>query len=323
MTAPIDFTHCERLPNRAYNGANGKKIAVRYDGDVWIVKFPPSAADKPTALSYSNSCLSEHIASSIANMIGLKAHETRLGTFTNGKTKVVCGCRDFTASGKILYDFCSIKNTVIDSETGGTGTELDDVLETIDRQAFVDPVSLKAHFWDMFVVDAFLGNFDRHNGNWGFLVDPTTGKAEIAPAFDFGSCLLPQADDDIMRRIIDDKTERDARIYNFPASALKQNGKKIGYVDFFRRHADDLLAPSLTRITPRIDLAAISAFIGDVPFLSDLQRTFYKVYITARYEALFAQQKVCEHPYFGSAMPTGCAVAEEIGTLRHGRFDDI
>ena len=25
---PIDFTDCERLPGRAYNGANGKKIAV-------------------------------------------------------------------------------------------------------------------------------------------------------------------------------------------------------------------------------------------------------------------------------------------------------
>ena len=26
MTEAIDFTHCERLPGRAYNGANGKKI---------------------------------------------------------------------------------------------------------------------------------------------------------------------------------------------------------------------------------------------------------------------------------------------------------
>ena len=68
MTAPIDFSACERLPGRAYNGANGKKIAVRYDGDVWLLKFPPSAAEKPTALSYSNSCYSEHIASNIAKM---------------------------------------------------------------------------------------------------------------------------------------------------------------------------------------------------------------------------------------------------------------
>ena len=270
---PIDFTDCERLPGRAYNGANGKKIAVRYDDDVWLLKFPPSAAEKPTTLSYSNSCYSEHLASTIANMIGLKAQETRLGTFTNGKTKVVCACRDFTADGKVLYDFCSIKNTVIDSDTGGTGTEMNDVLETIELQSFVDPVELKAHFWDMFVVDAFLGNFDRHNGNWGFLVDPTTRKAEIAPAFDFGSCLLP---------------ELDARIYNFPASALKQEGKKIGYVDFIAQNRDGVLAPSLARIVPRIDLAAINAFIDDTPYLTDHQRRFYKVYLAARFSALFA-----------------------------------
>ena len=288
MMEPIDFTDCERLPGRAYNGANGKKIAVRYDDDVWLLKFPPSTAEKPTTLSYSNSCYSEHLASTIANMIGLKAQETRLGTFTNGKTKVVCACRDFTADGKVLYDFCSIKNTVIDSDTGGTGTEMKDVLETIELQSFVDPVELKAHFWDMFVVDAFLGNFDRHNGNWGFLVDPTTRKAEIAPAFDFGSCLLPQTDDDIMRRVIGDKAELDARIYNFPASALKQEGKKIGYVDFIAQNRDGVLAPSLARIVPRIDLAAINAFIDDTPYLTDRQRRFYKVYLAARFSALFA-----------------------------------
>lgn len=287
MTAPIDFTLCERLPGRAYNGANGKKIAIRYDGDVWMLKFPPSAAEKPTALSYTNSCLSEHLASTIANMIGLKSQETRLGTFSNGKTKTVCACRDFTSGGKVFYDFCSIKNTVIDSDTGGTGTELDDVLETIDMQSFVDPVMLKTYFWDLFVVDAFLGNFDRHNGNWGFLVDPMTRKAEIAPAFDFGSCLLPQADDEIMRRVIEDKAERDARIFNFPASALKQNGKKIGYVEFIAANKETILASSLKRIVPKIDLAAIAAFIDDTPLLTDLQRCFYKTYLPARYEALF------------------------------------
>ena len=31
MTDLIDFTHCERVPNRAYNGANGKKIAARHE----------------------------------------------------------------------------------------------------------------------------------------------------------------------------------------------------------------------------------------------------------------------------------------------------
>ena len=121
----IDFTECKRIFGKAYNGANGKKIAVEYNGSIYMLKFPPSAENKPTELSYTNSCYSEHIASSIFRMLGIAAQENMLGTFNvSGKRKVVCACKDFTADGKILYDFCSIKNTVIDSEHGGTGTEL-------------------------------------------------------------------------------------------------------------------------------------------------------------------------------------------------------
>ena len=40
--------------------------------------------------------------------------------------------------------------------------------------------------------DALLGNFDRHNGNWGILVDEESQTAEIAPVYDCGSCLYPQ-----------------------------------------------------------------------------------------------------------------------------------
>ena len=51
------------------------------------------------------------------------------------------------------------------------------------------------HFWNVFVVDALLGNSDRHNGNWVFLYDDSTKEASPAPIYDCGSCLLPQADD--------------------------------------------------------------------------------------------------------------------------------
>ena len=37
-----------------------------------------------------------------------------------------------------------------------------------------------------------LGIFDRHNGNWGILVDEEHQTAEIAPVYDCGSCLYPQ-----------------------------------------------------------------------------------------------------------------------------------
>ncbi len=139
-----------------------------------------------------------------------------LGTFrVAGKEKVVGACLDFTDGGKVLYDFCSIKNTVIDSEHGGTGTELSDLIETFEKQEFVNPKELEIYFWDMFVVDALLGNFDRHNGNWGFLVDHSLQTAEIAPVFDGGSCLLPQADDKVMDKVLKNEDELNARIFQF------------------------------------------------------------------------------------------------------------
>ena len=137
MKNMIDFTNCRVIPGRTYNGANGSKIAVEYNDEIYMLKFPPSGAGKPTRLSYTNSCISEHIASCIFNLIGIKAQETVLGTFTvNGKTKIVCACKDFTARGKRLFDFCSMKNTIIDSDSNGSGTELEDIMNTIDKQQY-------------------------------------------------------------------------------------------------------------------------------------------------------------------------------------------
>lgn len=93
-----------------------------------MLKFPPSGEAKPTELSYTNSCFSEHIAYSIFRMLGVTAQETMLGTFdVAGKTKIVCACHDFTADGKLLFDFCSIKNTILDSDSNGSGTEFCDI----------------------------------------------------------------------------------------------------------------------------------------------------------------------------------------------------
>lgn len=283
----IDFTNCRRLLGKAYNGANGKKIAIEFEGKQYMLKFPPSAAQKPIELSYTNSCISEHIGSSIFNMLGVDAQNTLLGTFdVNGKTKVVCACEDFTADGSILYDFCSIKNTIIDSEHNGTGTELSDIMESIEMQSFVNPKELMAHFWNVFVIDALLGNFDRHNGNWGFLVDRVTDKCRIAPIFDCGSCLLPQADERIMKSVLANKDELNARIYVFPRSAIKQNGEKINHYGFISSMSSDYCNEAVIRIVPRIDLNQICDFIENVPYISELQKRFYRTYVTARYNEI-------------------------------------
>lgn len=283
----VDFTNCPKIIGRAYNGANGKKIAVEYNGKPYMLKFPPSGENKPTDLSYTNSCISEHIASSIFNLIGIPAQETILGLYTVGeKQKVVCACLDFTADGSRFFDFCSIKNTIIDSDSNGSGTELEDVLDTIEKQQYIAPDKLLEHFWNVFIVDALLGNFDRHNGNWGFLYNDSTKTASIAPVYDCGSCLLPQANQKIMQSVLENENERNARVYQFPTSALKINNRKINYYDFISsgENADCIAAHE--RVLPRIDMDKIYELIDTTEYITDLQKEFYKKYITARYEKI-------------------------------------
>lgn len=62
---------------------------------------------------------------------------------------------------------------MVDSARSGYGTELKDILETFNVQDVIDPEELENHFWNMFIVDSLIGNWDRHNGNWGFLYDST------------------------------------------------------------------------------------------------------------------------------------------------------
>lgn len=285
----MDFTNCKRIKGRAYNGANGKKISIEYNGKQYMLKFPPSGKDKPTDLSYTNSCFSEHIGSSIFNLLGIEAQNTILGTFTVAENeKIVCACEDFTADGSLLFDFCSIKNTIIDSEREERRTELEDILETIEKQQFVDSEKLLNHFWDTFIVDAFLGNFDRHNGNWGFLYNPKNEQSRLAPVFDCGSCLLPQADAKVMEKVLVDEDEMNARIYRFPTSAIHLDDRKINYYDFLSSGADKDCNKALYRIMERIDFDEIDLLINNVEYASDLQKAFYKNYIRNRYDKILS-----------------------------------
>ena len=48
-------------------------------------------------------------------------------------------------------------------------------------------------FGILFIIDSLIGNTDRHNGNWGFLVNKKTGQVTFSPIYDCGSCLKSNA----------------------------------------------------------------------------------------------------------------------------------
>ena len=290
----IDFTNLPRK-NKTYAGANGSKLSIMYDGVQYMLKFP-SHALKNKVMSYANSCVSEYIGCHIFNVIGIPAQETLLGTFTkNGTEKLVVACKDFTTAGLVLQDFASLKNTIIDSSYNGYGTELDDIIQTLEEQTAVNSYVLKERFWDMFIVDALIGNWDRHNGNWGFLYNVQTDEISLAPVFDCGSCLFPQADESIMKGVIEETKERDLRIFNIPLSGIKIENKKINYFDFISSLMNKDCNRALKRIVPKINMQKINRIIDETPYITDLQKRFYKVILNERKEKIldFSYKILC------------------------------
>ena len=277
----IDFTELKKK-NKAYAGANGNKISVIYHGEQYMLKFPPHAKRNKN-MSYSNSCFSEYIGCQIYESIGVPVQKTLLGTYTvKGVQKIVVACRDFTEPGVILQDFASLKNQMIDSERNGYGTDLEDILSTFDEQTAMDSTVLAERFWDMFVVDAFIGNWDRHNGNWGFLYNTVTDEMTLAPVYDCGSSLYPQADEEIMEAVLTDRKELDFRIFEIPTSAVTVEGKKIKYFSFISSLQNEGCNQALRRIVPRINMDRIFEIIDTTPFVSDLQKRFYKTMLSER-----------------------------------------
>lgn len=289
----IDFTSA-KVRNKAYAGANGSKISVIYNNEQYMLKFPPLPTINKE-MSYTNSCISEYIGCKIFDSVGIPVQETVIGTYTsNGREKIVVACKDFTSPGITLQDFASLKNRIIDSERNGYSTELNDILSTIDEQTSMDSDAIKTRFWDMFIVDALIGNWDRHNGNWGFLYNNSTDEVVLAPVFDCGSSLYPQADDELMTRILNNKNEFNHRIFDIPLSAITYNGKKINYFNFLSEGKFEDCNTALKRILSRIDMKKIYEIIDGTPTVTDIQNEFYKTMLTARKERIldFAMSKI-------------------------------
>lgn len=277
----IDFTNLPKR-NKTYTGANGSKISVLYNNEQYMLKFP-AALNKNKEMSYTNGCVSEYIGCHIYESVNIPVQETLLGIYrVKEKEKIVVACKDFTSSGIVLQDFASLKNTIIDSVHNGYGTELDDIMHAIDEQQAVPPEELREWFWDVFIVDAFIGNWDRHNGNWGFLYNVDTDEIKLAPIYDCGSCLYPQADEEIMEATLNDKKQRDMRVFSIPLSGIKVDGKKINYFDFISSLQNEDCNDALKRIVPKIDMNEINKIIDETPYTTDLQKRFYKTMLAER-----------------------------------------
>lgn len=285
MEQIYNFNQYQKL-NKSYGGANGNKICIVIDDERYMLKFP-SIANKNENMSYSNAVVSEYLGSHIFNMCGIIAQETLLGTYQTGNgVKVAVACKDFTRPGILLQDFASLKNQILNTSRSGKGTELTEIIDSINDQQLIPNDLLMSHFWEIFVVDALIGNWDRHNGNWGFLYNETNDTVSLAPVYDCGSALYPQADDLVIESVFSDENSALERVYNFPTSAIVENKHRINYYDFLMStdNIDCLMA--LKNVYHRIDMNQIVDMIENTPIITERQKTFYIYMLKLRKELI-------------------------------------
>ena len=264
-----------------YKGSEKKKTLI-YNNKRYLVKFPDPIREKNKNISYINNAFSEYIGSHIFEIVGFETQNTVLGIYNyNGKEKIVCACEDFTNENTILYEFEKVAlSTKLDKKVE---TELTDIMEVIEESKIINNDMLKRCFWDMFIIDALIGNTDRHNGDWGFLVNLDTKKINFAPIYDCGSCLNPMLEDEKLEKISDIEIKNLA-INSY--SCIKENGKKLNYMAYIKCVKNEECNKAIIRVFEKIDISKINEFIGDVSCMSSVRKNFYKKIINYRYKII-------------------------------------
>ncbi len=271
-----DYSMYERTP-MMFSGAE-KKFEIVIDGHRYIVKFQKNSE---VGLMYNH--VSEYLGSHIFDLVGIPVQETFLGTCDEQNVVVL---KNFLEPGETLVAFNGVGESSLERDKELYQYTYEDIISMLQENAKSTHVEETIQrFWDMFIVDALIGNFDRHGGNWGFIKRDNFYR--IAPVYDNGSCLYPRLNtDEAIERVLASEDEINRRIYDFPTSHIKVGNKKSSYYEVISSMQFDECNKALERIVPKVDFTRINSMIDEVEGITDTRKRFYKVMLRERFEKI-------------------------------------
>lgn len=290
--------------NGTYGGNSGDKEGILINNEYWLVKYPKNASrlDDKGEMSYTTSPVSEYIGSHIYGILGYDVHRTVLG-IRNGH--IVVACKDLCDDEHRLIEFRQLKNTYnktlnekLDGSFTSTGSDhfvgLEEIMLHLKYNPSLQNVkNLKERFWDCVVVDGFINNNDRNNGNWGIL----RGKEgdSLAPVFDNGSSFSPNVSEEkIMKKISDNENLVFSACNGVTAYSINGKGNAL-FRDILKLDIPDLKT-ALRKNIPLIqkNIGKIISLIKEIPpeidgykIISKERKSVYIDELKARLERLF------------------------------------
>lgn len=277
--------------DKTYGGTAGVKIGITINNQDYLVKYPGKLKDanmKNVEISYSNSPVCEYIGCKIYESVGIPVQNVWLGE-RNGKIVVIC--KDFLNNTDTLIPFRDIRATFeptfTDPQgdiTNGTGTILGEIMRTLDEHPLsAKHPALKERFWDMFVVDALIGNPDRNNENWGLIRD-INKHYFLTPVYDCGNCLNNKLSEHQMRQYLSDSAKLAEAAIQRPCIFERKPQKRINPYKYILEVNNPNCNEAIKRIVPNINISAIEFIINEIPddVLGETAKEFYTHLITIR-----------------------------------------
>lgn len=259
---------------KIYSGAE-RKIGITVGTEDYIIKF-----QKKERFGTRNNHISEYLGCRIIKSLGFNVQEVYLGTY---KSENIVAIKDFVEDGQQFVAFNDVGESSIEENRDEFTYSYEDITKILlANNKLKDPQETVDQFWEIFLLDALLGNFDRHGGNWGFVKE--NNAYTLAPIFDNGSCLFPRlTDEEDMKLIVESQEETQKRIFEFPTSQILLEGKKSSYYDVINSMAYPECNKALKKLYKRYDFDKISNIIDNASFISATQKVFYKHMIEQRY----------------------------------------
>lgn len=282
----IECDNLQVVPDRLYGGATGSKIAVEYNGSVWLLKVCERLHDKKlknVELSYANDPITEYIGYHIYEIFGFHVHNTLLGMFKN-RLCVLCSDDAYPCR---LFEFREFRNAIFADDvvqpSSGMSTSLSDIMQVIALSDKLPKEDALKRFWQMFVIDSLIGNTDRNNGNWAFLFEE--GRFIPYEVYDCGRCLNNKRSDEQMQNdIVSDNAKNLALQYTF--NFKDERGKRINPFQYIEKHPNDTILKTLNLFNEDI-LQRINELIDSlIPIISAVRATWYKEILRLRFDYL-------------------------------------
>ena len=240
----IDVTHWKDDRWSNYGGYTRKCGKIDIDGNRWMIKFEKRHSFKSVPLNLFN----QHINSEILRLCGFNVQETFLGVCDD--FLVLC-CKNFVPSNSKLITFDVFLRQLYNSYELTEIVDLAHFERVLNENEILRPYkdNLAKSFWDMVVLDTFIGNIERTISDFGYLI--SKDSVTPSPLYDNRtnclSCTIP----------------------------LRQNEKVILRDDILFSHSFKDFNDAVARIVPVLECktAQIHNLVQAQEFLSEAQKS--------------------------------------------------